>query len=626
MATLDPSIAPLADAGLDPLVGMWTGAPASQAVTVVDHAAPALSLSEKFATAHLPACNCAACSGATHPVSSELSSSPSPDGTALTALDAQYLYNTPQPATNAVLSQQAAYQWHGAAAGQALVINYTFATQFPYGYDSTFSSSTWSVFSASEQAAVRQILGLYSQVANITFNEVSYNHVDPAAMMFGGNVNMPGAAAVTYLYGSTHLYYADVFVDDNYNHPAAGNYDYLALIHEIGHALGLKHPGNYNAGGGGADGPYLSSYGLADTRQYTVMSYNGHASYGSVEPLTPQLLDVAAVQYLYGANTGFHSGNDTYTFSTSPQIMTIWDGGGIDTFDASNETSNSRIDLNPGAFSSIGAGFGQNNIAIAYGASIENAIGGSGNDSILGNSLANSLAGGGGNDSLAGIGGDDELYGGAGADSLDGGDGNDYLEGGVGADALIGGGGYDTAAYRTSAAGVNVNLSTGAGSGGDAAGDTYSGIEYLRGSDFADTLAGDANNNWMAGYDGNDSLAGNGGDDWLLGGAGNDTIEGGDGSDGVFGDAGNDELYGGAGNDQLYGGDGNDTLYGGSGADTLVGGAGTDTAVFAGSEAAYAIAFSNGSFSLTEAGTLVILRDIEFARFTDGTLDLTGFA
>ncbi|MEJ2035477.1 MAG: calcium-binding protein, partial [Maritimibacter sp.] len=121
------------------------------------------------------------------------------------------------------------------------------------------------------------------------------------------------------------------------------------------------------------------------------------------------------------------------------------------------------------------------------------------------------------------------LDGGIGDDIIHGNGGNDTLIGGAGADVLDGGAGHDTASYQSSAAGVTVDLATGTGSGGDAAGDTFSGIENLTGSDFADTLTGDAGSNTLIGGAGNDTLNGGAGDDWLQGGAGGDTLIGGAG-------------------------------------------------------------------------------------------------
>ena len=79
------------------------------------------------------------------------------------------------------------------------------------------------------------------------------------------------------------------------------------------------------------------------------MSYYSGPTYGGIEPITPQLYDIATIQYLYGANTSTRSGNDTYTFSTSLQVKTIWDGGGNDTFDASNQPGAVTINLRPAA-------------------------------------------------------------------------------------------------------------------------------------------------------------------------------------------------------------------------------------------------------------------------------------
>jgi Ca2+-binding RTX toxin-like protein len=180
---------------------------------------------------------------------------------------------------------------------------------------------------------------------------------------------------------------------------------------------------------------------------------------------------------------------------------------------------------------------------------------------ISGDGAANMLSGLGGIDALSGAGGDDSLY---------GGDGNDILEGGAGADALDGGangapaddatGWGDTARYATSTASVSIDLSAGTGTGGDAQGDTLTGIEHVVASNAA---AGD-------------TVIGNESDNRLFGLAGDDYLSGGDGNDVLHGDDGNDTLYGEAGDDNLHGGAGNDFLSGGSGKDMLVGDAGDD--------------------------------------------------
>ena len=214
------------------------------------------------------------------------------------------------------------------------------------------------------------------------------------------------------------------------------------------------------------------------------------------------------------------------------------------------------------------------------------------------------------------------LKGGSGNDTLVGGSGDDFFEGGGGADAIAGGGGNDTVSYRSSALAVGVNLATGLGSGGDAVGDTLTGIENVLGSDQGDILTGNGGANALSGFAGADTLHGGGGDDVLDGGAGNDTLDGGAGNDTMTGGDGNDTYFvdsqhrrrsraparattrcsprsicgwrrtwktwsckGGAdlqgyGNglgNVIYGNAGNNLLDGGAGADTMIGGAGNDT-------------------------------------------------
>jgi Ca2+-binding RTX toxin-like protein len=126
------------------------------------------------------------------------------------------------------------------------------------------------------------------------------------------------------------------------------------------------------------------------------------------------------------------------------------------------------------------------------------------------------------NDEINGLGYGDALNGLGGDDALYGGDGNDVLRGGAGADYLDGGAGTDTASWYTGAAGVLVSLVTGAGSGGEAQGDTLVSIENLSGSQGNDSLVGDANANTLQGWNGNDVLTGAGGKDTLTGGTGAD--------------------------------------------------------------------------------------------------------
>lgn len=227
--------------------------------------------------------------------------------------------------------------------------------------------------------------------------------------------------------------------------------------------------------------------------------------------------------------------------------------------------------------------------------SIEHLIGSGNADTLAGNTSGNQILGGGGNDTILGDSGNDTLGGEAGNDSLDGGSGNDLLLASTGSDAMIGGTGTDTFDYSLSTAAVILNLTTGAASGGWAAGDTLSGAEYIIGSAFNDSVTGNAENNNFLGGAGNDTLRGDAGRDTIDGGDGNDSLVGGAdndrltdglGANKLFGEAGNDTLTGGAGADSLDGGDGDDSLVGGAGADTLAGGLGVDTLSYATATAA----------------------------------------
>lgn len=215
---------------------------------------------------------------------------------------------------------------------------------------------------------------------------------------------------------------------DIWLHPATtafspGGHDYYTLLHEIGHALGLKHSFE-------TEGEFLPLEASYESDRYTVMSYTSSEAAGFrytnlpdnlysetvIKPTTPMLYDVRAIQYLYGANADYRSADDIWRFESSGNLMTIWDGGGNDTIDLSDQLIAANLTLEAGKFSDIGQRqmsyhgvleAATDNVAIAFGVEIENAIGSAFNDTLLGNSLNNRLTGGGGNDLLDGGEGDD---------------------------------------------------------------------------------------------------------------------------------------------------------------------------------------------------------------------------
>ena len=409
-------------------------------------------------------------------------------------------------------------------------------------------------FSASQIAATIRSLSAWSDVANITFNRVDdgAGYSDNATILLGNySSGQSGAAAFAYLPGgqpgntAASANAGNIWINSSlsYNaNPIQGGYGQLTLLHEIGHAIGLSHPAAYNASANtgptyGADATYFE-----DSLQYSIMSYFSEAETGANYRVNgvgtrfyasvPQLDDISAVQRLYGANTTTRTGDTTYgfnsnagqswfsaSFGNSVLIFAVWDAGGNDTFDFSGYSSNSVIDLRQAAFSSVGGLIG--NVSIALGAVIENAIGGSGNDTIRGNSGDNRLTGGGGNDTI---------------------------DGGLGTDTVVFSG-------ARSAYTITWNGQVGTVSGPDGT-VTVRNVEFLA---FSDTtiaaaptgglsVSGDITNETINGTALADTLSGLGGNDVLNGLGGNDRLEGGFGTDTLDGGDGDDILAGGLGN------------------------------------------------------------------------------
>jgi len=391
---------------------------------------------------------------------------------------------------------------------------------------------------------------------------------------------------------------SDIFIDGDYDQPSITepNYAMETIVHELGHALGLKHtfdPAEYDEIG---EGPFLESES-EDNTDWTMMSYtDGDSSYSA--NFAP--LDIAALHYIYGVAADVNEGNSTYLFDDSQGVF-VYDGQGVDVIDASSAQSAATIYLTEGDWSFIGEKSdlitSANQLTINFNTEIEDAIGGDFDDTLSGNLLDNNLQGGkgndlikgeAGNDYLTGQVGDDEIWGGEGNDEIWGGEGDDYLEGEAGEDVIDGEAGDDDIWGGEG----NDTLSGGSGNdyldglegddeilGGEGNDEIWGGEgdDYLDGEAGDDVIDGGDGDDAIWGDEGNDTLSGGSGNDYLDGLEGDDVIDGGDGDDAIWGDEGNDYLDGAAGDDEIYGEAGNDSLLGNAGDDTLTGGLGNDT-------------------------------------------------
>ncbi|MCU1719083.1 serralysin family metalloprotease [Pseudomonas sp. 5P_3.1_Bac2] len=297
-----------------------------------------------------------------------------------------------------------------------------------------FNSEDLGRFTAlNTQQKAQTLLSLQSweDVANVHFTQASSARTADITYGVYSKNDGTGAFAATSTYSNGDIAKSEIWIRDYSANvsPDTGNYGRQTITHETGHALGLSHPGDYNAGQGVPT--YNDASYAQDTRGYSLMSY-WEETYTSQDfkgafASAPLVDDIAAVQLLYGANTSTRAGDTVYGFNSNTErdfytatsansklVFAVWDGGGNDTLDFSGFSQAQKIDLHQGGFSDVGGLIG--NVSIAKGANIENAIGGSGNDLIIGNDLANLLRGGAGNDII---------YGGLGADQLSGGSGRD---------------------------------------------------------------------------------------------------------------------------------------------------------------------------------------------------------
>jgi Ca2+-binding RTX toxin-like protein len=281
-----------------------------------------------------------------------------------------------------------------------LVVTYSFGVgvTLPAGYEAFASVQA--------QEGARRAMTQYADVSGLTFVESADPAVANITFMFGiGSTN--GGGWANYPSNSGFVQVGHVPWEPEM---VAGSYSLNLILHELGHGVGLAHPGEYN----GDSAVYADADHFNDSGQYTNMSYWGESLTGAdfSDLATLGLHDILATQMEYGINWATRSNDTVYGFNATAgnaafdfgfdktMGFSIWDGGGNDLLDFSGFGSNTVMDLRQGSFSSTG--LETYNVSIAYGALIENATGGGGGDRIMGNAFSNLLQGGSGNDVIFG--------------------------------------------------------------------------------------------------------------------------------------------------------------------------------------------------------------------------------
>ena len=470
--------------------------------------------------------------------------------------------------------------------GSSKNIDYVFPTSLPT-YDTNAEDAIgWTAFTAIQQSRAKDALTYISSVIGINFVQSSVSNA-LNTITFANNTQTGSSGYALYPYDS--FTGNDLFLDNSSGSPsnlklADGTFGALTLIHELGHTLGLEHPGNYNAGGGGTDAPYFT--GVEDSTTWTVMSYT---DYPAQYYLQYSPLDIAALQYLYGPSPTARVSDDTYQILSTTSNF-VWDGAGKDTISLASVSQGATVYLTPGYWGYVGtkssliSAAGQ--ITVNFGTVIEQLVGSAQADALYGNEVNNTIDGGVGNDLIEGWGSDDSLIGGLGNDTLNGGLGNDSLDGGADNDVMYGGLGNDTFDWDSS---------------------KISGNDTFYGGMGDDVFVLDSTSESVIEFanEGNDSI-------WV------------DFSYSVNTIANVENLFGyGINSLSLIGNNTTNSFKGGKGNDSIDGGSGTDYVNYADNFADCSITYSGLNYTVkTKTEGADSLTNIEFLRFLDQTIDI----
>ena len=430
------------------------------------------------------------------------------------------------------------------------IIKYHFMTldeiaALPENYNPYMDRASITTYSSYLQDLVRSSYKEISAVTNIQFVEVATSGEANTNYFMANLINgFESAAAIAYNSGLVAWNSAQ-----NYMGWGEGFLKYTVL-HEVTHTLGMTHTST----------GFTGDYQKEENSEFSFMSYNAYSNNNLfLDKGQLRTYDLAYLHYGYGVAPDVRAGDDTYTFKnynmySQDSDRYIWDGGGIDTFDASQEVKGVNVNLTPGSWIYVGDTLEKTfSIESTTAYSMRDYFGFSSSASLNGNTGAvtlnhytegqafigygtqiENLIGSAHADVLTGNNADNNIYGGDGSDTIRGGAGNDTLDGGKGADTLIGGTGNDTYIVDNE----NDTIIEAAGEGD--ADHVYSSVNHtlsahvehltLIGSTAISGTGNDADNT-LRGNNADNILNGLGGDDRIIGGGGNNTLTGGEGRD-----------------------------------------------------------------------------------------------